>query len=543
MQEIALKDIHPNENNVRQVKASKEGLNELAASIKSNGLLKNLIVRKNGSGYVIVDGHRRYDALKMHYGEETAVSIPCMVIGDDKTETEIGLQANMMHEEMHPMDQCDAIDKIVSQGEEDYDGVAKKFGRTKKWVSQRVKLSQLSPKAKKEFRNMKFGIGVAEALTLGTHKEQDQFLKDNEGRGFEAHNVEYYMLHGKVDVTKALYKWEDHRKELGIQEDLFSENVFITNLDAHNRLNREFLENKVKEEREKGYKDVILLWNETPFDNNPAIKNLTVCLDKRKSIKNLYLVISFIPYNANLREELMEEKQTETKPSTVDSEGNSVEEDEKTPLTFSNPQKEELDQYFGYYMRNLFWDNMSKFDHNKFTKALAVHRCFGYDYSYDRMGMIHAENKDNFHRRCEVTEDDYPSEYNSFICEIQDQFIEANQSNGIDPFKYCYNLDDDTLDKLFFALCIRSFSQHDFYSKEFRSFVSYGKKGSPFQDNKEWFSPSKKWLNKYKSEQLTMLYTNLGGERHNAARGEMIDYIHNHLKENGGFDPFQKEWT
>ena len=156
MQEIAICDLKPSKENVRKTKASDESMERLIASIKSKGLLKNLVVKKNGTGYFVTDGNRRLQALQEIYGSNSGEAISCKILDDDANELEIGLHANTMHEHMHPLDECEAIDHIVEGGEMDYSGIALQFGQTERWVAQRVGLSQLSPLAKEKFRAMEF---------------------------------------------------------------------------------------------------------------------------------------------------------------------------------------------------------------------------------------------------------------------------------------------------------------------------------------------------------------------------------------------------
>ena len=72
MLQIPLNQLKPAKNNVRKVQSSSESLNALAASIESQGLLHNLVIRKNGKGYEVIDGNRRLEALKQLYGKEAA---------------------------------------------------------------------------------------------------------------------------------------------------------------------------------------------------------------------------------------------------------------------------------------------------------------------------------------------------------------------------------------------------------------------------------------------------------------------------------------
>ena len=159
MLQIPLNQLKHAKDNVRKVKSSSQSLNSLAASIESQGLLHNLVIRKNGKGYEVIDGNRRLEALKKIYGKEAANEINCIEITE--SDNEVGLHANMMREDMHPLDECDVIHALCADGEEDFDSVGKRFSQTNQWVKQRVALSELSDKAKEMFRNYDFGIGVA----------------------------------------------------------------------------------------------------------------------------------------------------------------------------------------------------------------------------------------------------------------------------------------------------------------------------------------------------------------------------------------------
>ena len=58
-------------------------MDRLVASIRHNGLLKNLVVKKNGSGYFVTDGNRRLKALLQIHGENSDETIQCKVLEQD----------------------------------------------------------------------------------------------------------------------------------------------------------------------------------------------------------------------------------------------------------------------------------------------------------------------------------------------------------------------------------------------------------------------------------------------------------------------------
>ena len=95
--QIQLNQLKHGPNNVRTVEA--DNLDKLIASIKSRDMLHNLVVQKNGKGYNVIDGNRRYSALCKIHGATSAELIDCKVIEDNATE--IGAMANMLREGMH----------------------------------------------------------------------------------------------------------------------------------------------------------------------------------------------------------------------------------------------------------------------------------------------------------------------------------------------------------------------------------------------------------------------------------------------------------
>ena len=116
-QQIPLRELKQSPHNVRQVKASKEGHWQLVASIRAKGLLHNLVVVKNGKGYNVIDGGRRLEALRQIHKDKSTL-INCVVLDSD--DREVGLHANMIRENMHPLDECDVIMALVADGSEDF---------------------------------------------------------------------------------------------------------------------------------------------------------------------------------------------------------------------------------------------------------------------------------------------------------------------------------------------------------------------------------------------------------------------------------------
>src|ERR1051325_3318077 len=122
------------EGNVRK-SYSKEGIEELAASIKAHGLQQNIVVKKDGKKFCVVAGRRRLKALQLllkagHIHADHAV--PCRIEDADNA-AEISLAENVMREDMHPADQFEAFRVLADKGKSAAD-IAVRFGKTEAHV-------------------------------------------------------------------------------------------------------------------------------------------------------------------------------------------------------------------------------------------------------------------------------------------------------------------------------------------------------------------------------------------------------------------------
>jgi ParB family chromosome partitioning protein len=149
IQIVKLAKLVPSNLNVR--KTRDEDIEQFAASILAMGVLQNLIVtplRKPRGACGIVAGYTRYAALMLldSRGDIVAADydVPVkLMTGDDLSLSEVSLTENFQRRDMTPADECRAFDLILSQGG-DVDGVAKKFGVTRRFVEGRLRLAKLA---------------------------------------------------------------------------------------------------------------------------------------------------------------------------------------------------------------------------------------------------------------------------------------------------------------------------------------------------------------------------------------------------------------
>lgn len=142
---------------IRNVRTSEpERIEALAASIKIQGLLQNLVVSVSDTEaeqWDVEAGGRRFQAMSLlvERGELDADHpIPCLVV-DQADATAVSLTENVQREQMHPADEFDAFKKLTDE-RWSIDRIADAYGVTPLVVERRLRLSAAAPALIEEFR-------------------------------------------------------------------------------------------------------------------------------------------------------------------------------------------------------------------------------------------------------------------------------------------------------------------------------------------------------------------------------------------------------
>ncbi|MFC2626328.1 MAG: ParB/RepB/Spo0J family partition protein [Parascardovia denticolens] len=138
---ISVGDIIPNPNNPR---LDVGDVTELAESIKAQGIRQNLLVTPTGDGkYMLVIGHRRLAAAK----QAGLTRVPCSVAAlSEREQREIMLVENSQRRDLTLLEEANGIQGLLDLGESKSD-IAKKTGRSVKYVSARAKVASVAKAA------------------------------------------------------------------------------------------------------------------------------------------------------------------------------------------------------------------------------------------------------------------------------------------------------------------------------------------------------------------------------------------------------------
>jgi ParB family chromosome partitioning protein len=150
-------------------------LNELAASIKTQGILAPLVVRPVGQHFEIVAGARRYRAAQLA-GLETA---PVRIVElTDAQALETGIVENLQRRDVHPMEEASGYARLLALGEPKYsvEQIAAKVGKAPAFILARLKLVELVPAVVEAFTQDEIGLGHALLLAKLQPEQQEEAL-------------------------------------------------------------------------------------------------------------------------------------------------------------------------------------------------------------------------------------------------------------------------------------------------------------------------------------------------------------------------------
>lgn len=147
-------------------------LNELAESIKKQGLLQPLLVRKlDTDRYEIIAGERRWRASQIAGLNEVPVILKQV---DDETAMAMALVENLQREDLNAMDQARAMHRLTSEFALTHQQVADLLCKSRTAVSNFLRLLSLAPAVKKLLEHGDLDMGHARALLILDEEQQNQ---------------------------------------------------------------------------------------------------------------------------------------------------------------------------------------------------------------------------------------------------------------------------------------------------------------------------------------------------------------------------------
>jgi len=158
--EIDIDRISPNPSQPR-LKFDDARLDELAASIRENGILQPVLVRPFGGGYQLIAGERRLSAAQ----RAGLLKVPAVVrdVPDDRI-LELALVENIQREPLNPMEEAQAYQRLIDLTSETQEQVSERLGKDRSTIANSLRLLKLPPPVKLLVADGKLSPGHARAL-------------------------------------------------------------------------------------------------------------------------------------------------------------------------------------------------------------------------------------------------------------------------------------------------------------------------------------------------------------------------------------------
>ena len=172
--EVAVDSIIPNPMQPRQM-LDQEALEELATSIREQGVVQPLVVTKVEGGYQLLVGERRWRAARL-----AGLDVVPVVVRDVSPQQmlELALVENLQREDLNPLEAASAYNHLLEEFGMTQQQVADKVGKNRVTVTNTLRLLKLPAEVKEALLQGKITEGHARAmLSLRSEKAQLQVLR------------------------------------------------------------------------------------------------------------------------------------------------------------------------------------------------------------------------------------------------------------------------------------------------------------------------------------------------------------------------------
>jgi ParB family chromosome partitioning protein len=164
-----------------------ESLQELADSIRAQGIVQPIVVRPDGNHFELVAGERRWRAAQLAGLQK----IPAVVRElDAKSAAAIALIENIQREDLNPLEQAQAFFRLIEEFDLTHQQVADSVGRSRATVSNLLRLLDLAEPVKQQVNQGLLDMGHARALLALIRHDQIEIAKLVVNRGLSVRETE-----------------------------------------------------------------------------------------------------------------------------------------------------------------------------------------------------------------------------------------------------------------------------------------------------------------------------------------------------------------
>ncbi len=220
LDEVPIEWIRPGKYQPRQT-MDDEPLQELAASIKAQGVMQPIVLRSVGENrYEIIAGERRWRATQLAGLDK----IPAVIKEvNDEAAVAMSLIENIQREDLNPMEEALALQRLIEEFDLTHQEVADAVGKSRTAVTNFLRLINLSPEVAQMLAHGDIEMGHARALLSLTFEQQGAVARDIAAQHLNVRQAEA--------LVRKLLSGEPSKKQVKVDADTRSlENKLATRL-------------------------------------------------------------------------------------------------------------------------------------------------------------------------------------------------------------------------------------------------------------------------------------------------------------------------
>jgi ParB family transcriptional regulator, chromosome partitioning protein len=176
-------------------------LEELALSIRHNGIIQPLVVRRNGDRFQLIAGERRWRAAQ----RASLHRVPCIIkeVPEDSV-LELSLIENIQREELNPIEEANAFKKLLETRELTQEELANRVGKDRSSITNSLRLLKLPLEIQRMVEGESLTMGHARALlSVESTEEQMAIAQEITGKGLSVRETEQIVKKQRPENTSS----------------------------------------------------------------------------------------------------------------------------------------------------------------------------------------------------------------------------------------------------------------------------------------------------------------------------------------------------
>jgi ParB family chromosome partitioning protein len=166
-------------------------LRELAQSIKANGVIQPIVVRRMGDHFQIIAGERRWRAAKLAGLRRVPIAVREVAPGQEQSLLEMALVENIQREDLNPIEEALAYRRLADDFHLKQEDIASAVGKDRASVANYLRLLRLPDEVRTEVASGRLSMGHARSLlSLTDEADQRQMARDVIARSLSVRETE-----------------------------------------------------------------------------------------------------------------------------------------------------------------------------------------------------------------------------------------------------------------------------------------------------------------------------------------------------------------